>query len=123
MLKKLSLYTAILLFTATAIADPITPLNKGQAAPFEGLLVPTSTMNKITKDLDTKDLLETKVLKLEDLASAHSERAEFYKKEYLESQKELRSQESTAFYKGTAFFIFGAVLTGAISYATIRASR
>ena len=109
----------LLLFNSVYAID-ITPIEKGQVAPYKGFLVSPEQMKEFRQINEDKKLLEQENLKLQDLQVINEQRIGLYKKAWEETNSELTKERFSGNFKGIGGFILGVALSGIAAYATIK---
>ena len=105
-------------------AEPkISKLEKGKKAPYSGLLINKEQSAKFRQTNEENKLLNTKVLKLEQLRVVQKDSTEFYKERYRSTKKDLEIAETKSFFKSTLFFFGGVGITTLITFAVLRTTR
>lgn len=102
-------------------AIDVEPIKKGDPAPATGFFVSQSEMKKLRKINEEKKLLEKENLKLKDLQVSYKRRLDLEKKYSDELSSSLASEKFVGNIKGIGGFLIGALLTGIVSYGTVKA--
>lgn len=98
----------------------ITFVEKGDPAPYAGYVVDESQMKHFRQINEEKKLLEKKTIKLEELGIRQEDSKEWYKNNYYKVKEKYEWQQTKSFWTNTLYFVGGAVLTGLISYGTVK---
>lgn len=122
-MKKMIL---LLLISFQCFAQDIIPIKKGQPSPIDGFVI-SKRLN--TRMIEDTEILERKNLQLRDLSVLQDEALSDlnkHKETLVRHNAELRGalkEKPTGFWQKTGYFVLGALITGAISYGTIRSVR
>jgi len=117
--RILSIIISLLLCFSISAQD-ILIIKKGEAASQDGFLVSAEQMKKFREINEKKKLAEKKNITLKDLRLVQDERINFYRNMSEDYRKELRYQSVKSNTKSFLWFIGGVLITGAISYGTVR---
>lgn len=127
-MKQIAILIAFLLLMAhvdgaETLHGNITPVQVGEVVMYDGFLVDAPQMKHFRQINEEKKLLEDKTIKLEELGIREKEAKDWYKNNYYEVKKKYEWQQTKSFWVSTLYFLGGAVLTGAVSYATVKTIR
>ena len=99
-------YLLIFIFMVnTAFAQNATLLNKGDSAPFKGVLLTSERAEKAMK-------AEKANIVLKDLQVAQEELTEYHRQAARIARTELSKAQFSGFWANTGFFALGVILTG-----------
>lgn len=104
-------------------AQTLTPLEKGQPAPYSGHLADKKAMENFRTTNEENKLLKQKEMKLEELQIIKDEKIKYYQTESEFFQKELRKEKVSGNFKGIGGFIIGVVATGVAAWAAIQVTK
>lgn len=122
-MNKLLTIIIIILFSFSAMAQKLEKLEKGQTAPFTGVLVDAKQMKKFRQVNEEKKLLDKKNIKLKDLNVLKDQKIELYKKEITQTHKELTRYKTKTFFTNAGYFALGVILTGFAAKTAIESTR
>lgn len=111
-----------LLIVRLAHAEMIT-LDKGDIAPYSGILVDAAQMKEFRQINEEKKLLETENLKLKDLGIINDQRIDLYKEHVKQVTEDLSRSERRAFWQSVGTFALGVVVTGFAAKVAIESTR
>lgn len=111
-----------LLIVRLAHAEMIT-LDKGQIAPFGGVLVDAEQMKEFRQINEDKKNLELQNIKLKDLGVIQEQRIDLYKLEVQRVREDLSRSEKKAFWQSAGTFVLGVLVTGFAAKVAIEATR
>jgi hypothetical protein len=110
-------------FTYAECTKNVESIKEGQSitAKCDGFFVKHELMNELKNNDEILKLKDKEIKNLESISFKQEQISNFYKDrtEYL--GKELNKSETRSFWKGIGMFALGVVVTGAASYAVIRA--
>lgn len=112
-----------MIFTFSILAQNLTPLNKGDVAPYTGILADKEQMKKFRQINEDKKTLENKFVLQQDLLEVKDQRINFYKKKAEEAYKEVQAKEGSLFLTKTGYFILGVAATSLAAYAAIQVTK
>lgn len=112
-------FIILFLFTISIQAQELKTLNKGDIAPFKGVLVDQKQMKEFRKINEKNMLLKKQTVTLKDLAFVKDQKIEYFKNETTEWKSRYRREQFWCFWEKTGFFVLGVVLTGAAAKYTI----
>lgn len=105
----------ITLMSNVAFAENATYLNKGDQAPFEGILLKQERAEKAMK-------AEKKVIVLEDLRVTQEELINHYKEVAKQERKQRVKQEFSNSIKNIGYFLVGTLIT-AFAFKTVEVTK
>lgn len=105
----------ITLMSNVAFSKEATYLNKGDAAPFDGILLTEQRAEKAMK-------AEKKVLALEDLRITQDELISHYKEVAKQERKQRIKQEFSNSLKNIGYFLVGTLIT-AFAFKTVEVTK
>ena len=117
------LISIMLVFSFTTYGQRLEVVNKGQKAPYDGLLADKRQMEKFREINEKKKLLEKQNIELKDLTLTKDQRIKFHQENADFYKEELRKQESRTFWAKVGYFTLGVVVTGLAAKTAIEASR
>jgi len=121
-MNKAFILTFLFFQTHNTYAE-MTALNKGQVAPYEGILVDAEQMKEFRKINEDKKSLELENLKLKDLSIINDQRIDLYKTEVKRVTEDLSRSEKKAFWQSAGTFVLGVIVTGFAAKVAIEATR
>jgi len=104
-------FILLFVFTFNVFAQNTVLLNKGESAPFDGVLSDSDQMKIYRQSNEEKKLLQDKVLTLKDLNATIQERSDVYKAEGDYYRSQLRTQEFRGFWANVGYFALGVLAT------------
>jgi hypothetical protein len=117
----------IIIFTLVSCfncgAGVIKPIKKGEVSSINGFVIDHDQEMKFRKINEEKKLLETKTIALEELGKIKTAQVDYYKDVHSKTIEDMKRRESRIFWNRTVYFIGGIVLTGFMSYATVKYGR
>jgi len=115
-----SLCLLLIITPVNTFAEDVIKLDKGTPAPYTGYLFSPETEQKAR--LSVKELSYYKELNIinEEALNLYSKRLTLTDTENLQLRDTIRKQEDVNFWKNTLYFVFGAVITGAIAIGVNR---
>ncbi len=121
---KIIVALVIFLFSISCLADqPSVALSQGQPAPYAGVLVDPSRVQRIDNlQLDYDHLQKVDSLKDEDI-KVLNDRVNNANLEVQDLSKRVVSQDKYSEWKVIGGFVLGAVLTGAMGYSVYRLAK
>lgn len=111
-----------LLIVRLAHAEMIT-LNKGDTAPYSGILVDAEQMKEFRQINEDKKNLELQNIKLKDLGVIQEQRIDLYKLEVQRVREDLSRSEKKAFWQSAGTFVLGVLVTGFAAKVAIESTR
>lgn len=114
-----------LLVTNIAFGQDFIPIKKGEPSPIDGFAISPTTEKMVRQKVEN---LEYKLIKLSDLGVAKDELISAQKR-HIAAQKEYNGElrdellKSDGFWTKAMWFTLGTVITGVISYGTVRSLR
>jgi len=120
---KLLLLLTFLLSSINISFAEMTALNKGDTAPYQGVLIDSEQMKEFRKINEDKKSLELENLKLKDLSLINDQRIELYKTEVKQVREDLSRSEKKAFWQSAGTFVLGVLVTGFAAKVAIEATR
>lgn len=103
-MRKWILSLLIITLTTSQVFAQSTILEKGDTAPYKGLLLTPERAEKAAK-------AEKRVIVLEDLRIAQNELIEFHKDQVKVTRRKLSEAKWDGFWSNTGYFLLGCVLT------------
>lgn len=101
----------------------ITVIKKGELASYDGYLI-DSEQEKVFRTInEKKKLLESKNLVLSDLRLNSKQLEDFQRKRAETAERELQKEQFKSSFRSTLAFIGGVLVTGLISYGTMKTLR
>ena len=98
-------------------------IKKGQVAPYDGYLFTPKKEMEVRKVVEENKLLKRKELVLSDLQTVYEDKSKYFKKIASEAQNEAVRARVRGDVKGVLGFVVCVVITGAISYAALKAVK
>lgn len=96
-----------------------TLLNKGDVAPYQGMLLTPDAANKVRIDVLELDYQKTATTNLTSEVSDYQQRLKNYQDENNNLSDRL-AKSDTGFFAKAGFFILGAAITGVLAYGIYR---
>ncbi len=126
----MKLASLLLLVSITAAADPVIYIEKATPAPYAGyLFTPEAELKNRLQLLDGDYYKQLEVLSQKSietyklqLSMTESQR-DLWSKEAQRLSKELVSNQDSSFWKSSAYFALGCVVTTAIAFAVNKATK
>jgi hypothetical protein len=116
-------YILLFLISFNVFAQQQVILDKGQTAPFDGILSDSDQMKKYRTINEEKKLLDKEVIKLRDLNLTKDERMKLYKEEAADWKQQYRKEQVKGFWSKVGYFTLGVLVTGVAAKAAIEATR
>lgn len=113
----------ILCLLSSSLNAEMVKLDKGQSAPFDGILSDAAQMKEFRQLNEDKKNLEAQNIKLKDLALINEERVGLYRVQSELLNKELSKAETRSFWKSIGYFALGVVVTGMAAKVAIESTR
>ena len=105
-----------ILITENSLAQNAAALDKGQIAPFKGVLITESQLQEYDKAVRSN-------VALKELGDLYDLRVEQYKKDLSEAKSELNKAHLKGYLGTTGGFILGVLITGFAAKAAIKATQ
>jgi hypothetical protein len=98
-------------------------VKQGQSitAKCDGFFVKHELMNELKNNDEILKLKEKEIKNLESISFKQEQMTNFYKDRSIHLTQELNKSETRSFWKGIGMFTLGVLVTGAASYAVIKA--
>lgn len=98
-------------------------LNKGDLAPYDGILSDKEQMKQYREINENNKRLEKQNIKLKDLVIVNEKKADFFKEEMEQYKTEASIERTRSFWSKVGYFALGAVLTGVAAKVAIESTR
>lgn len=119
-MKKL-LVLFILFITVSAMsAESMVILKKGQIAPYDGIHLDSNQMKKFRKAHEEKELCVQKSASQKELIKIQELEKDYYMDKHSKLKDTHEKYKIKSFWAKTGYFLLGVVITGAISYGTMK---
>lgn len=109
----------LLLIPSLLYSQDIVPIKQGTPAPFDGFVITSQFEKDRRHESEELKLSKSKNLVLSDLVVTQDEMITFHKKQ----ANIAISEANTAQLKSYLYFVGGVLITGLISYGTVRSLR
>lgn len=103
--NNMKTFILAMILTTSVFAQTAAKLNKGESAPFSGILITEEKAQELHK-------AEKRALALSDLRLTDQKIIEYYKDESIQRQLELKQERLSSHLKVIGFFVLGSLLTG-----------
>lgn len=122
-MNKVLTICIVIIFSFSSFAGQLTKLQKGDKAPYDGILADSKQMKNFRKIEEERKLLELKNIKLSELGKIKDNKIDLYQKDLSNTHKEFAKYKTKTFFTNTGYFVLGVILTGFAAKAAIESTR
>lgn len=120
---KIVMLILTLTIWTTSYSANIVKINKGDPAPFSGVLVTNAKLDEFAGTKKKSELQDGKIRSLEALSLNLKDQIAYQKDRARTYQREVLKADTKRFFSNSGYFILGVLLTGVAAKAAIESTR